>query len=653
MLLEVQDLTVSYNAALPAVDRVCLQIKAGESLGLVGESGCGKSTIGRSLMQLLPEGVQTSGKISIDGEEIGMEKRDRAKTNWRGEKIALIFQDPMTRLNPLMTVEAHGIEMLRSHLPRISAPDAHQRLNDTLRSVRIDPNRANQYPHEFSGGMRQRVMIALSLLLDPVLLVADEPTTSLDITVATEILQELTVLRHSRAMGLLLITHDLGLVSQYCDRIAVMYDGAIVETGSADQIFRNPQHPYTQNLLRSVIHFNPEPVKTLIHTDRSLQDLEFSATEPDIPTSLEQVAAVQAQEQMVPESESKHESNHEKLANEAPQADESEPIQKRDATVNPVWSEIEQEISLLEGKLTSEIPKGSSDLTIYQPNVRDLSNEVVNLSPSTRKSLLKVRRLKKHYVTGGNFVARLFDRSVGLVKALDGIDLDIFPGDIVGIIGESGSGKSTTGRAILQLIRPDSGSVALNGVELTKLKGESLRQMRSQMQMIFQDPRACLNPHMTIFRSIADPLLIHKQVASLEAAKSRVHKILDRVGLSYQLGDRYPQDLSGGQLQRVAIARALITNPKFLICDEPVSMLDASIQAQVLELMLELKKTFNLTYLFITHDLAVAQYFCTHIAVMRRGLIVEQGTTAEVLSRPQHEYTKTLLSSIPRIPTLN
>ncbi|CAN1211170.1 ABC transporter ATP-binding protein [Tumidithrix helvetica PCC 7403] len=631
MLLEVQDLTVSYNASLPAVDRVCLQLAAGESLGLVGESGCGKSTIGRSLIQLLPEGTQTSGKISINGEELGEESLDHPSINWRGERVALIFQDPMTRLNPLMTVEAHGIEMLRSHLPKISDRDAQQRLSDTLRSVRIDPSRANQYPHEFSGGMRQRVMIALSLLLDPVLLVADEPTTSLDITVATEILQELTVLRHNRSMGLLLITHDLGLVSQYCDRIAVMYDGSIVETGTVDQIFRNPKHPYTQSLLRSVIHFKLDNEKEPESPEPESQKLESPEVEP------------QQDSQAIPPPET-HEVPHD-TTNEVAR----EVVPEEQNVINETDSELGRK---LVSETQDEIPKESSSLTIYKSNNASMG-EVISLSAPTRKSLLKVRQLTKHYVTGGNFVARLFDRSVGLVRAVDGIDLDIFPGDIFGIIGESGSGKSTTGRAILQLIRPHSGSVLMNGVELTKIKGEELRQMRSQMQMIFQDPRACLNPRMSIFRSVADPLLIHKQVKDLEAAKPRVLKILEKVGLNSQFGNRYPQDLSGGQLQRVAIARALITNPKFLICDEPVSMLDASIQAQVLQLMLDLKKEFNLTYLFITHDLAVAQYFCTHIAVMRRGKIVEQGTTSEVLSHPQHEYTKALLSSIPRIPVLN
>jgi peptide/nickel transport system ATP-binding protein len=267
--------------------------------------------------------------------------------------------------------------------------------------------------------------------------------------------------------------------------------------------------------------------------------------------------------------------------------------------------------------------------------------------------ILRVNYLKKHFVTGGNILTRLVDASSGVVKAIDGIDLEIFSGETFGIIGESGSGKSTTGRAILQLIKPDRGSVSFNGVELTKLNHEQMRKMRSQMQMIFQDPRACFNPYMNVFSSVADPLLIHKLVPNLESAREKVESILERVGLSSQLAERYPSDLSGGQLQRVAIARALITNPKFIICDEPVSMLDASIQSQVLQLMRDLKEEFKLTYIFITHDLAVAQFFCDRIAVMHKGRIVEQGSTSEVLTNPQHRYTQSLIASIPRIPYVN
>ncbi|OIP78443.1 MAG: ABC transporter ATP-binding protein [Oscillatoriales cyanobacterium CG2_30_44_21] len=534
MLLEVENLTVTYGDDLPAVNRVTFNLQAGEALGLIGESGCGKSTIGRSLINLLPKGANLEGTIYVDGEEVAKKKDG----SWRGEKVGLIFQDPMTRLDPLMSIYDHGLEVLTSHYPRISRKDAQKKIYESLRAVRIDPTRAKQYPHQFSGGMRQRVAIALTLLLDPILLIADEPTTSLDVTVASEILKELTALRKSRSLGLLLVTHDLGMVAEYCDRIAVMYDGAIVETGNADQIFKEPQHPYTKKLLASVLHFRPEAI----------------APEP--------------------------------------------------------------------------------------PN---------NLNPSP-KVILNVSKLKKRYVTGGNLLTRFMDRKQGVVKAVDGVNLEIFAGETFGLIGESGSGKSTTGRAILQLIKPDRGSVVFDGVELTTLKPEQMRKMRAKMQMIFQDPRACFSPSMDVFRSVADPLLIHRIVPNLESALDRVYKILEKVGLDTQLADRYPSDLSGGQLQRVAIARALITNPQFIVCDEPVSMLDASVQSQVLRLMRDLKAEFKLTYVFITHDLAVAQFFCDRIAVMQKGKIVEQGLTESVLTNPQHEYTKSLLASIPRIP---
>ncbi|MEY3302527.1 MAG: dipeptide ABC transporter ATP-binding protein [Pseudanabaena sp.] len=578
MLLEVENLTIRYGDAEPAVDRVTFHLQAGEALGLIGESGCGKSTIGRSLIKLLPKYASTEGTICVDGEAIA-EKKDGT---WRGEKVGLIFQDPMTRLDPLMSIEAHGLEVLASHYPKLSAQSAKQRLNDALKAVRIDPSRARQYPHEFSGGMRQRVAIALSLLLNPVLLIADEPTTSLDVTVATDILKELTELRKSRSMGLLLVTHDLGMVAEYCDRIAVMYNGVIVETGSVEEIFRSPQHPYTQSLLASVLHFHPE----VLSSSLDIQEV------PEV------------QDQDIPEA----------------------------------------------------IPENISENVLEESQEQEEVKVIEKIQPPLKSSprvILYVNNLQKHYVTGGNLLTRLVDPSIGLVKAVDGIDLEILSGETFGIIGESGSGKSTTGRAILQLIKPDRGSVRFNSVELTKLKGEQLRQMRSQMQMIFQDPRACFSPYMSVFRSVADPLMIHNLAPDLDSARERVYAILEKVGLNSQLSERYPSDLSGGQLQRVAIARALITNPKLVICDEPVSMLDASIQSQVLQLMRDLKQEFKLTYIFITHDLAVAQFFCDRIAVMRSGKIVEQGSTAEVLTNPQHEYTKALIASIPRIPYIN
>ncbi len=534
-ILDVRDLTVAYpHASLPAVEGASFQIAAGECLGLVGESGSGKSTLGRAIARLLPPGTQVEGCVRIEGTDL-LALPERQLRRWRGAKLALIFQDPMTRLDPLLTIEEHGLEVLRSHLRHVSRRAARQQVRDTLAAVRIDPARARQYPHEFSGGMRQRVAIALALLLDPVLLIADEPTTSLDATVAAEILGELTALRRDRHLSVLLITHDLGLVATSCDRVAVMYDGAIVEMGEAATVLRSPQHPYTRSLLGAALHLRHR---------------------------------------------------------ECP-------------PVSPV-------------------------------------------SPP----LLEVRDLVKHFRVGGNPIARRFDPDLGRIKAVDGVSLEVWPGEIVGLLGESGSGKSTVARLILQLLRPDAGSVRFDGIELTALRGERLRRLRSQIQMMFQDPRACLNPRMTVLEAIADPLRLHGAARTLAEARSPVLEMLDRVGLPASFAARLPRDLSGGQLQRVALARALILHPRFLICDEPTSMLDAAIQGQILDLMLDLKRAFDLTYLLVVHDLAIARFLCDRVAVMHRGKIVETGDTARVFASPQHPYTQQLLASLPIPPVL-
>ena len=579
-LLEVERLTINYGQSAPAVDQVTFALGEGEAIGLVGESGCGKSTIGRGLMRLLPSHATMAGTVKIDGELVASYRYGA----WRGEKIALIFQDPMTRLNPLLTIEEHAFEVLRSHTKRFSTRDAREKLRDSLSMVRIDPERARQYPHEFSGGMRQRVMIALALLLDPVLLIADEPTTSLDVTVANEILQQLTYLRQVRKMGLLLISHDLGMVAQYCDRLAVMYDGILVESGSVKDIFQNPQHPYTQQLLQAALHFHPPAAPSSISSPTDLSD--------------------------------------------APSVDSESNDSNTDFKLDP----------------KADLRAIESNEIRHEPDLREN-----HLKPPAQPVLMTAQGLRKYYPKG-NWLGQWLDPKHNLIKAVDNIDLTVYEGDTLGIIGESGSGKSTTGRLLLQLIRPDAGSVHFEGQDLTRLSFIAMKRLRVQMQMIFQDPRAALNPCMTVEESLADPLLIHRQEHSLARCLPRIYDILDRVGLPSTFAQRYPRDLSGGQLQRVNIARALITNPKLVICDEPVSMLDASIQQQVLELMQQLKDEFKLTYVFITHDLAVAQFFCQNIAVMKRGRIVEYGTSAEVLGRPIHEYTKSLIASVPKIP---
>lgn len=532
-----------------AVNGVSLTLRAGERLGLVGESGCGKSTLGRAAMRLLPSSTQIEGRVLFDGRSV-LDFTPAELRQFRGEAVALVFQDPMTRLDPLMTIGDHCLETLLAHEPTLSKRAAKEQAIATLEAVKIPASRWSQYPHEFSGGMRQRVAIALALLLNPRLIVADEPTTSLDVTVAAQILRELTRLCNERNMALLLISHDLALVGEYCDRIAVMYDGNVVEEGKTRTVLSQPQHPYTRSLLESALH---------IHGD---------------------------------------------------------------------------------SRQTGDSP--------------DQTNSPPTSQTSSPTPLLRLDDLKKHYTLEKNLVARLISQQPNsVIKAVDGVSLDLYPGEILGLVGESGCGKSTLSRTILHLIRPTGGRVEFLGRNLTAMSSSALREQRRQMQMVFQDPHACLNPAMTVGQSIADPLLIH-QLADAIAVQQQVKAMLERVGLTpvEDYYHRYPSDLSGGQQQRVAIARALITRPKLLICDEPVSMLDATVQAQVLNLMLELKREFDLTYLFITHDLWVARFLCDRIAVMNAGQIVEVGATETIFTQPQHPYTQTLLQAAPLLSVL-
>jgi len=540
----VENLRVAYpqRGAEPiawAVDDVSLTLDPGEKLGLVGESGSGKSTLGRAALRLLPPESHIEGRMVFDGQSV-FDLPAAALQRFRGESLALVFQDPMTRLDPLMTIGDHCLETLRSHHPQLSRQQAKEQAIATLEAVKIPANRWSQYPHEFSGGMRQRVAIALALLLNPRLIVADEPTTSLDVTVAAQILRELTRLCAERQMALLLISHDLAMIGEYCDRVAVMYNGKLVEIGDTQTVLRQPQHNYTRSLLNAALH---------------LQAVERDAGAQTVPDR--------------------------------------------------------------------------SPLTPAAP-------------------LLRTHDLKQHYSLEQNFVARLLGEAGQAIRAVDGITLDLYPGETLGLVGESGCGKSTLSRTILQLVHPTEGTVEFKGQELTRLDRQTLRQQRRHMQMVFQDPRACLNPMMTVGESITDPLIIH-QLATPQTAIAQVKAMLERVGLTpaEEFYDRYPHQLSGGQQQRVAIARALITHPQLLICDEPVSMLDATVQTQVLELMRDLKNEFHLTYLFITHDLSVARFFCDRIAVMQSGKIVELGQTEDLFTHPQHPYTQTLLQAAP------
>ncbi|MDY6939666.1 MAG: ABC transporter ATP-binding protein [Cyanobacteriota bacterium] len=533
-LFEIENLQITYPGAIErAVDGVSLRLQPGERLGLVGESGCGKSTLGRAAMRLLPDSTRVEGRVTFRGQSV-FDLNPSQLRQFRGEAVALIFQDPMTRLDPLMTIGEHCIETLQAHQSQLGRKQAKQKAIETLEAVNIPANRWTQYPHEFSGGMRQRVAIALALLVDPKLIVADEPTTSLDVTVSAQILQELTRLCRDRDLALLLVSHDLAMVGEYCDRIAVMYAGKVVETGPVDTVLKQPEHEYTRSLLEAALH------------------LQASGKNAPSPTA------------------------------------------------------------------------------------------------STPEPLLRTQDLQQHFTIESNPISRLFSSEDATIRAVDGVTLDLYPGETLGLVGESGCGKSTLSRTILQLLRPTGGTVEFLGEALTGRSRREITGKRRQMQMVFQDPHACLNPMMTVGQNIGDPLFIHNLATAAEA-KTQVEGMLDRVGLNpaADFYARYPSQLSGGQQQRVAIARSLITRPQLVICDEPVSMLDANVQTQILELMLALKQEFNLTYLFITHDLWVARFFCDRIAVMNQGKIVEMGNTFEIFNTPQHPYTKTLLQAAP------
>lgn len=568
-LLTLENLKIAYPSTrnLPsekltwAVNGVSFELNSGQIFALVGESGCGKSTIGKALINLLPSQTKIEGDILFQEESILNYNQEQLR-QYRGEFVSLIFQDHLTRLDPLMTIGDHFLETLKAHKPDLSLQLAKEKAIETLNAVKIPESRWSQYPHEFSGGMRQRVAIALALVLEPKLIIADEPTTSLDVTVASEILHELTRLCKVMKMGLLLISHDLAMVSKYCDKVGIMYKGKMVEVGAVTSIFRDPQHEYTQSLLESAFH---------LHKRHHENKISFSSSMPMFMTG-----------------------------------------------------------------------------SVYE-HYND-----PHLSWNNSLPLLEIKNLQKFYTLEGNLLEQIFKKETEVIKAVDNVNLEIYEGQILGLVGESGCGKSTLSRIITQLIKPTQGKVFFLGKDLDSLGRKKNYSFRREISMIFQDPSACLNPSMTVGEGIADPLLIHK-IGTKKEARNKVAKMLTKVGLTpvNNFFYRYPKELSGGQQQRVAIARALVTRPKLIICDEPVSMLDASIQTQVLELMLDLKAEYNLTYLFITHDLSVARFLCDRIAVMNAGKIVEIGDTENIFTNPQHDYTKTLLNAAPILKTTN
>ena len=518
-VLQLEDLVVAYpGSADPTLNGLTLSLQRGERLALVGPSGCGKSTVARAVLGLLPEGSRSQGRLELMGSDPRRLRRG-ALNRLRGEAVGLVFQDPMTRLNPLISIGDHLRDTLSAHGAQAA------RAEELLQRVGIGPERMNSYPHQFSGGMRQRVAIALAMALQPPLVIADEPTTSLDVAVAGQVMAELTGLCQEAGSALLLITHDLAMAGRWCQRMAVMQDGRLLEEASASEVLLQPQQPLTQRL----------------------------------------VAAARQRE----------------------------------------------------GGATPQAPATPVVLELHQ--------------------------LRCWHRLGG------WPWQPQWLRSVDGISLRLHAGETLGIVGPSGCGKSTLCRALMGLNPVRGGEVMLQGRDLRRLQGQDLRQARQRLQMVFQDPLACLNPAMTVIDAVADPLLIHG-LASPGQAREQARTVLASVGLDASLAQRLPRQLSGGQQQRVAIARALVLQPAVLLCDESVSMLDAEVQAEVLQLLRQLQQQLGVAILFVTHDLGVASGFCHRVVVVDQGRIVEEGPGDVMLQAPAAAITRELVEACPRLP---
>jgi peptide/nickel transport system ATP-binding protein len=559
--LDIQFLNKEDNTWLKAVNDVSFSIEKGKVLGIVGESGSGKSVTSFSIMRLHdPQSTKIGGEI--DFQQINLLNLSAEEIRkYRGHKIAMIFQEPMTSLNPVFTCGYQVKEAIMLH----QKVDKHKAKAQTIalfKEVQLPrpENIFDSYPHQLSGGQKQRVMIAMALSCNPELLIADEPTTALDVTVQKTILELLLKLKTERGMAMIFISHDLAVVREIADEVAVMYKGEIVEQGPAKVLFETPKHPYTKGLLAC----RPSP-------QRLLKKLPVVA---DFLNENKDMAVAHLLE---------------------------------------INSYTPEEIAARRQKLYSTAP------------------------------LLQVKQLCTWYPISKG----LFGKAKDYVKAVDDITFDVFPGETLGLVGESGCGKTTLGRSIIRLVEPTSGNILFDGSDITSLKTAELRKMRRDVQIIFQDPYSSLNPRLTVGNALMEPLQVHKMFDNDEQRKAHVMNLLNRVDLKAEHFNRYPHEFSGGQRQRIVIARALALQPKFIICDESVSALDVSVQAQVLNLLRELQQEFGLTYIFISHDLAVVKHLSDRMIVMNKGKIEEQGFPEDIYNNPQAEYTKKLIAAIP------
>jgi peptide/nickel transport system ATP-binding protein len=603
-LLAVAGLSTGLRNGARIVDDVSFSIRQGETMALLGESGCGKSMTALSLMRLLPEGVQIeSGEMQLGEVEVaGLSEREMRSV--RGGKMAMIFQEPGLSLNPVMTVGEQIAEVLVLH-HHLSADVISLRCIELLQQVGIPDaqRRLDEYPFQLSGGMKQRVMIAMALAGQPQLLIADEPTTALDVTIQAQVLQLLRDTQQQNGMAMLLITHDLGVVAENAHQVAVMYAGQIIERASREQLFAQPQHPYTQKLFAAL-------------PDGKRSGKPLAAIAGNVPP----LGTLFSGCRFASRCQQAWSLCHEQV---------------------PAWSEVNEgqgvrcHLYSRNEDRGLRVKESQAQLDVVQPKLI--------LDPQS--SILRVSDLQVHFPIRKG----LLQRTVGHVKAVDGVRLEIKAGQTLALVGESGCGKTTVGKALLQLIKPTAGSVRFEEKELTGLSQSKLREHRSGMQMVFQDPFASLNPKMRVAEILQEGMDALNIGRDSVVRQQRIDELLDQVGLAQDSKWRYPHEFSGGQRQRIAIARALAVNPKLLICDEPTSALDVSVQAQILNLLKTLQQELGLSYLFITHNLAVVDYLAHEVCVMYLGRIVEQGGVAEVLRTPQHPYTKALLSAVPRI----
>jgi len=560
-VLKTEDLRVQFmhdGVYQTAVDGVSYEVQRGRTLGIVGESGSGKSVSSMSVMGLLPKPPHclVEGKAYLrtaDEEPVELiSMSEEEKRRFRGRNISMIFQEPMTSLNPVQKCGAQVVEMLRQH-KEVGRKEARDRVLKLFEEVKLPrPEKIfESYPHEISGGQKQRVMIAMALICHPNLLIADEPTTALDVTVQKTILELLRSLQQKYNIGIIFITHDLGVIAQIADDVAVMYKGKIVEQGPAEKVLHHPQHPYTQGLLACRPPLDSRPHR--------------------LPTVKE----------------------------------------------------------FLEGREVAQ-PEADGAMAFTQ---------------KTGEPLMSVRDLEVTYALEKN----IFGKTTKELKAVDGFSFDIFEGETLGLVGESGCGKSTLGRTLLRLLDHSSGTITYRGHNLDKLSHSEQHELRRKVQIVFQDPYSSLNPRITIGEAILEPLRCHHLYSSSSERRERVMQLMKQVGLEPEWYNRYPHEFSGGQRQRVCLARALILEPELVVCDESVSALDVSVQAQVLNLLNELKETYGYTYLFITHDLSVVKFLSDRIMVMEKGRLVETAPSDELFAHPQHPYTQRLLSAIPRV----